>query len=1405
MADKKTYRDYFAIDEKYYAAVTEKLIAEGKVSWKNFYPHETFVKLLEKTHDVLSGKEPRSLWVEGAYGTGKSHAVLTIKSMLEASDEEVEAYFNDCGLSKDLCQKLIADKNNGKMIAIHRIGSASIRSDRDLILAMQESIIDALKKHNIENRGESALKDAAIAWLEKKANRDYFSSLIAEEKYAWNFSEKSVEKIIQSLQQGDAEQTTLLMRNILTVAEDNGILALRLDAQGMAEWIRNIIAENHLNAILFIWDEFTEFFRNNVNSLTGFQTLAEVSATSPFYFMIVTHESGSLFNSTEDSRKILDRFVPPVKIELPENMAFRLMAQAMKKTKDKALLDEWNVYKADLNSNLENVRKAISDSAKKSRLGEKTHLQEKDLCEIVPIHPYAALILKHISVVFSSNQRSMFDFIISNDDAAQGFKWFINTYGPLDNDNNLLTIDMLWNFFYVKGQNGLNDDVRMILDSYQASRMENYDENEQRVFKTALLLQAVSQRIDNVELLKPNDRNLNLAYSGTEWPDGKASSLAEKLVSDGLLFKRASGTRTEYIAAITHGDVNAIAEQKKAVQKEMTAKNMAAKAELLSAISLPASLKNRFQLEAVAAEEFTKKINGYSNNPLEYQFRIAVSFAMDDAEAAQVKALIEQHVTDERYGDLIFLNAAMAPMGHDAMEQYVDAIAYSAYYMKSDKKQAQGYEEQAGKVLDKWRNDIEKGSFILYNKDNPSGKRCANLSALQDELKFIEQKVYPYGLGQFNVTDPMWNKTPLAQGAECGILEELKQSYKSSNKQTSLETVLSGVWKVADYWKDAMKQGLPIVKAKVFVEKIIAEAFKKDGRVSMAKIVDNLRKPKFGYMPCNFTAFILGFLLKEYAKEVYFWSNGSTSVPMSVERMKTMIAAELNQVVSPSKKHKEEFIVAMSPQQREFLQGTAKIFNISPEFCGSVEQARDQIRISMRKMKFPMWCLKSILDKQNLRVSAEIVKKAIDAYSGIANTANVGGGSESDLANVIGTMFMDEPDLTEDLARIYKDNLCVDGMRQYIAEYKSGELLQLAQAIGDNGAYMDAVKNKFNAEAANWVWNTETANDKIDDVILEYHIIQESNRLLPPTAALRDTVKEWNQKTNNIRIAYEAVQNAVGDLKSLLEILVHMKQQNILPEQDKQRFYEMLVVNRESFEAFYNDQLSYFLRVAESFLSDLSKEDAEAIFTGFVQGQFTKPKAEYYRYVEAEIKKYTENQAKMRLKALWQEKTGTKSPREWSNQFKTPIFCMFNDKERKQAKAMLWIVDSKSPSTEDVEKALQYLQKADFYERLQDEKERDRCFMERVVGKYAVMLDDVASIREYILNHVSDSPHFWMGDGRDNVEKAIYNCANRAYQTKKCEEALEIIDKMDTAELKRYLCKLIGNSLDVGMEILRNK
>lgn len=1405
---KKIYRDYFNIDPKYYAAVTADLIKSGEVKWTAFYPHETFVKLLEKTHIMLSGKDSRSLWVEGAYGTGKSHAALTVKSMLEASDNEIRAYFKDYGLKDDLCQQLITDKSNGKLITIHRIGSASIRSDQDLILALQDSIAAALQEHGITNRGEASLKESALRWLEdKEANRIYFDSLIQEDKYMWDFGGKHVDEVISVLKSSsDEEAVSKMMRNILKVAEDNGITALRLDIPAMCEWIKSIIEENDISAILFVWDEFTEYFQNNQNALTGFQTLAEISESHPFYFLIVTHESSSLIQDKDMRKKILNRFVGDVtvRIEMPENMAFRLMAQAMKPTSDPVLLPEWENYKADLNSELTSVRNVIITSAKKhSTMGQKTLISDGELRGIVPIHPYAALLLKHMSVAFNSNARSMFDFIISNDMAdAKGFKWFINEYGPEDSTY-LLTIDMLWDFFTGKDQNGLNDDVRVILDSYGLLKKGSLTPDQDRVFKTVLLLEAISLRVNDVELLRPNEQNIDLAFSGTDWSKGKARNIAAGLCQQGLLFEKPVGNGLkEYTVANRDSDIGKINKLKTDIHNSTKTADLIVSADLMSAVQLPVAIRPRFVMEGAASTslaQVSSKLNGQSKPN---RFKAIVTFALNDTEATTIKNAILKAIVQP--SNELFYIECLTPMGNDLLSQYVENMAYSKNYAQNDRQRAIGFETQAKKCFTEWKQRISTGAFILYTPDHKSGTRVANLDALQEELQKLNHQIYYCGLEQFNLIDNMFMKGPLAQGAECGIAEDLKSTFKSSNVKTSLSTALEGAWKIPNYWDDPAKKSLPIVRIKLEVEKIIKAGFEKaSGRISVLSIYEALEEAPYGFMPSNVTAFVMGFVLKEYANADYFWSNGSASESMTPEKMKQMIANAINQKFSPSSKYKEEYIVAMSASQRCFLQCTSAVFHIPMGQCGSIEGARDQIRIKMKGLTFPIWCLKHILNTVQLETPIEKVETVIDDYCGIANTANSNKATESDLADQIGTIVHDNAAITQDLEGLLTSEMCRKGMLAYIDIYQGGILRQLANEICDGGAYLDQVKLKFNADAANWVWSSVTADEKISDVILEYRIISESNKSLPKCTSLHDVVLEWNKRSNNIRISYDVLRKYTGDLSQLLVQLYYMKQSGQLQEQYKQKFYDALITHREAFEHFYKDQLPYFKQAAGAFVEELDEQDVAGFYSVIPAGQFTKSSTEYYQYIENAVSDYRKSIRRTQLKNLWMEKTGTKDPSDWSDRYDMPILCMFNDMERGEAKAVFDTILAYAASDADITKAINYLEAATFYDRLADPKERDSCFMERVVGDYAIMLGEADSIRKSLIGSIPDKVYHWMDNSA--VKNRLKVLAEKQYKLNGCERAQAVIDKMDATELRRYLNELIADNLAVGMEILRNQ
>ncbi|MBQ2153297.1 MAG: hypothetical protein II440_07600, partial [Clostridia bacterium] len=504
------------------------------------------------------------------------------------------------------------------------------------------------------------------------------------------------------------------------------------------------------------------------------------------------------------------------------------------------------------------------------------------------------------------------------------------------------------------------------------------------------------------------------------------------------------------------------------------------------------------------------------------------------------------------------------------------------------------------------------------------------------------------------------------------------------------------------------------------------------GRISILTIYDALEEAPFGFMPTNVTAFVMGFVLKEYANNNYFWSNGSLTDSMTPEHMKKMIAEAINQTVTPSNKYKEEYIVTMGASTRCFLECTSKAFHIPQSSCGTIELARDQMRIKMKSLYFPIWCIKYILKDQELESSAEKIADVIDAYCAIANTANGSRGSESENADHIGTLVHEDPTIIRDLERLFTSDNCRNGMLAYIDVYQDGVLKKLAADIGNTGAYIDQVKKKFNADAANWVWSTSTADEKISDVILEYRIITESNKILPKSVSLRDVVLEWNKRSNYIRIPYDVLRKHVGDLSALLEQLQYMKTSGQLQEQNKQKFYDALLTYREAFDRFYKDQLSYFKKAAASFIDELDEQDIASFFNKIPSGQFTKTSTEYFQYIEKEVEEFRKGIRKTKLKELWYSKTNTRDPAHWSDIHNTPILCMFSDSERTEARAVFSTLLAHSPSDSDIDKAIKYLENASFYDRLSDPAEIDRCFMERVVGSYSIMLPDADKIRKQL-------------------------------------------------------------------------
>lgn len=183
------YCEYFDVNEKYFPCIDESAINSG-AAWDTTYPHQTFVDLLTLTEKMLSGNTNRSIWIHGAYGTGKSQCAYTLKKLLEVPENEVRAYwdkFEPLKKNPVLLEKLIGHKAQG-IVTAYRYASGSITTPQQLFFAVQESIKKALDTNKVSYKGENSLKESVIAWLEDPIHNQFMNALLQKPKWMSTFS-----------------------------------------------------------------------------------------------------------------------------------------------------------------------------------------------------------------------------------------------------------------------------------------------------------------------------------------------------------------------------------------------------------------------------------------------------------------------------------------------------------------------------------------------------------------------------------------------------------------------------------------------------------------------------------------------------------------------------------------------------------------------------------------------------------------------------------------------------------------------------------------------------------------------------------------------------------------------------------------------------------------------------------------------------------------------------------------------------------------------------------------------------------------------------------------------------------------------------------------------------------------
>ena len=1392
------YKDYFEIDENYFPVIDQHSIESG-AKWQDTFPHETVVGLFKRMERMLArstNNDKHGIWIEGAYGTGKSRVAWTMKNLLDCPTAKLEAYFDrydPLRKQPDLKRKLLAHKT-GRIVTAMRFSSNEILGDRDLVRAVYDSVSESLTKAGMDPLTGKSLKGSIVNYLSGAPEKTYFEQLLQMPEYRGlgSLAGKSVDAIVAQLSDPEKESGALV-RDLMRIAEERGVTGLAMSVDDLVGWITEVVETNGITALVLFWDEFSDYFKSNRNVLGGFQNLAALSKSVPFYFVIVTHESGSLIGADQGSRLVLDRFGGNTeKVEIPDTIAFELIRDALK-VKD-AQRDFWKELRDDLASRMRPALKAVRAYAWRGA----PNGGEGVLEGILPIHPMAALLLKNISAYFASNQRSMFNFIKDDEgDELHAFQWFISHASP-DNPD-VLGIDSLWDFFYVSGRDpnatgtgrgNLALGVRSVLDTYSI-HANSLGREEQRVLKTVLMMQAMNTVLgESVPLFRVTPENLELAFAGIEGLENhRATNIARlSLCTKEILYEAPTpqgGTEFKARTSILSG------ENQETIKREFRGTKTAALVQdgrLKEILPLKPAQQFRFDMETATAADFTTVTNKAANKYRTdgWLIPVVLCFARESQEGTKLHEAVLAAVNNANntYKNIVFIDATQNTMSTEQFERWVDYMASAKALRNQDRTQSDRNTQDAQRILDDWRNSFAGGPFTVYWEEAKSGIVRAGTQQVLETLSEIVVKKFPLA---FDTVQGATNNQFADGRLKASVADGIKGAANGYSPERFVSAALGAARSVAEYWSDPTTERLSISVIKKSLDEKIGKALRKEGRIEIKDVFGILVAQ--GFMPCNLYAYLAGFLLKEYADAAYRWGDDTApGGPMSPDKLAELLDAAIKDIGRPGNRYKPVFLQLMTKEQKAFTKLAAEAFGVGEDL--SIEQWTNRVRSKLGELGFPLWCLAPSAD--------DIVKPFLEKFAAFANPANAGENA-SKIAGDTGRMASAVPGAGTELKEVLSRGAAEAAMRSFLGSFEEGEVMAAADAIRAKNPVADA-RRIFTSGDGTWLWNEDVGRDQLRKLARDYRIVEAGNAAMGTDCrALSESVDAWREKIKALRLPQSDITARKPALKPVFQCVREMERTGDLPHEKRDAFLDTLLHEAPQLrELFGAGAKALFREIYAPHLAGLGEEEIGRIWAHLPVESFLLDKNAYLAEVLALADRERKQQARYRLEQFWQEKTGSRNARDWSRLKKTPALAMFLVEEEADAKRALDALDRTEARENDVAFALEWLgAREETLARMSDAKTIDAAFRERVVQPFASVLPDLNAVR-LKLDAMAGEPDGWLGDA---ARRVVETAAEEAYATSGRQAVLERIAKMDADTLRTYLQGLISD-VRVGAAIL---
>lgn len=922
------------------------IIDERSGEWDGFIVNKRFDEILEQCviPSVRNNNQAvhKPFWINGTYGSGKSHASAVIMHLLCDEVQDVKPFVDrEYRDNESLRKSILSLREKKRLLPVCLYGLQNMVHEADLSLCIQAAVAKALAKIGLSLN----VRTDAQCYLDSvSGNPDLWQSLI-DGSANLKAHAPTLDSLKRKLASVDADVDLIAaMRDALREKK----LDVRLDSAKLSDWIFEMqdalrAKAQQYNGFLFVWDEFTTVMQSAVslNVLVALQEIAEKmsSPANDSYLLLIAHPSALDKVGEQEKEKTRGRY-HYMHYNMETISAFKIMSRMFAPKDPDAIKKDAD----DFFQKNDGTVKFYVDSVD-GKAGSRNDLQS-----LFPLHPGTANLASCFATLAGSSSRSVFEFITSP--AVKSFLESEDAYAQKD----VITADILWDFVL----DAFNEDYKafgVVTDKYNNYRKkaEEAGPDVAAVFKAILLLNALVKKDGRNPTIIPSEDNVRQLFTGSRYADGVERALTyirEKQIVQrdpsgiysvqfaALDPKEVEGER-EALSLTTYRTTRSIMRHFESSKEEFE-KNAKGILRPCKIAYFSAGAESQPQISSMVDNEFAK------TEP--YRLRIAVFLSSNDEEKNIAKEYAAKLSADSKFETTIFV-VCETVLGDDKRWQFIDYMANSKCAAAHGHKQnAEVNEKNAALIVNNWMNSIRVGLFAWFLNGKSGLDSGGKLSSAINKLSGYIYYLGPDAL-TFQYTPQQWRPTNAKKAARTIIsANSLSDAIHDlgGGPDKIAGHVLSGAVSESMRLNDKCESH-PLAEAKDFVNKQIGN-IKYGDDFNLGELLKPLTQPPYGFYKSPAYMGMMAFIMRDYIDKFYDTKGQPHNVAQLPEDISEMFEAWEKNVRSSKLQFSQE-----SGEARAVSALISEVFALKD--AKSLKDARWGLKDYCNKAGFPLWIL----------------------------------------------------------------------------------------------------------------------------------------------------------------------------------------------------------------------------------------------------------------------------------------------------------------------------------------------------------------------------------------------------------------------------------------------------------------